>query len=54
MRRTPDAMHPPSPPQMEHQQRVMQVWAKYKCNPFKSLLGMFVQVIISLRGRAGA
>lgn len=41
---------PPCPPwapcalQMQHQQRVLQVWKKYNCNPFKSLLGIFVQV----------
>lgn len=29
---------------MQHQQRVLQVWKKYNCNPFKSLLGIFVQV----------
>lgn len=28
---------------MQHQQRVLQVWKKYNCNPFKSLLGIFVQ-----------
>ncbi|PRW56043.1 mitochondrial inner membrane OXA1 [Chlorella sorokiniana] len=31
---------------MQHQQRVLQVWKKYNCNPFKSLLGIFVQAPI--------
>lgn len=32
--------------QQEHTARVMAVWKKYKCNPMKSLLGMFVQAPI--------
>ncbi|KAI3436771.1 hypothetical protein D9Q98_006183 [Chlorella vulgaris] len=31
---------------MQHQHRVLAVWAKYKCNPMKSLAGMFVQAPI--------
>ncbi len=32
--------------QQEHKARVMAVWKKYKCNPMKSLAGMFVQAPI--------
>lgn len=39
--------HPPTPwLQQEHTARVMAVWKKYKCNPMKSLGGMFVQAPI--------
>ena len=42
--RPPASPAAPCALQMQHQQRVLQVWKKYNCNPFKSLLGIFVQV----------
>lgn len=37
---------------MQHQQRVLAVWKKYDCNPFKSILGLLVQVRGWAAGRA--